>query len=122
MSVGMTAYAYTTDLEGMRKFYGRALGIEPAFRAGNWLPFNLAGGTFALHATGGGDRGELRDFKLSFDVDDIEIAVVRWKAQGAQVLRGVADEAFGKRAFLADPDGRQVEIVQHDAPRPERGV
>ncbi|MCH7811005.1 MAG: hypothetical protein IH958_00045 [Chloroflexi bacterium] len=116
MSVRMTVYAYTTELERVRKFYGRALEIEPAFRAGNWLPFKLAGGIFALHAAGSDAAADIRGFKLSFEVDDIEIAIVRWEAQGAQVLRGVADEAFGRRAFLADPDGRQVEIVQHEAP------
>lgn len=115
MSVRMTVYAYTTELERVRTFYGRALDIEPALRRGDWLPFKLAGGIFALHAVGGGAAPDIRGVNLSFEVDDIEIAVVRWKAHGAQVLRGVADEAFGRRAFLADPDGRQVEIVQHEA-------
>ena len=45
-----------------------------------------------------------------------DAAVARFEAQGAKVLRGVADEAFGKRAIIQDPDGRTLEIVQHQLP------
>lgn len=112
----MTVYAYVSDLGRMREFYERALEVKPAFQAGNWLPFNLErGGTFALHGVRDADR-DVQRFNMSLDVDDIDTAVARWRARGGMVLRGVADEAFGRRAIVEDPDGRQFEIVEHEVP------
>ena len=116
MSTTMTVYAYVSDLDRMRRFYEGALGVKPATQHGNWLPFDLGGATFALHGIERDRLEDVRRFKLSFAVDDIEAAVARFEAQGAKVLRGVADEAFGRRAMLQDPDGRTLEIVQHELP------
>ena len=75
MGPRISVYVYTLDLERMRRFYEGGLGVKPGAQHGNWLPFDLGGGTFAL--------------------------------------RGVADEAFGKRAIVEDPEGRTLEIVSH---------
>ena len=116
MSTTMTVYAYVSDLERMRQFYEGPLGVKPATQQGKWLPFDLGGATFALHSIEHDRVEDVRRFNLSFVVDDVEEAVARFEAQGAKVLRGVADEAFGKRAFIQDPDGRTLEIVQHELP------
>ena len=113
MSTTMTVYAYVSDLDRMRQFYESALGVKPAIQQGNWLPFELGGATFALHSIENDRVEDVQRFNLSFAVDDIEAAVARFEAQGAKVLRGVADEAFGKRATLQDPDSRTFEVVQH---------
>ena len=113
MGTKMTVYVYTEDLERMRRFYERSLGVNPT-DYGDWQPFDLGGARFALHGVKDGEARDLQRYNLSFDVDDIEAAVARFDAQGATVLRGVADEAFGKRAFLQDPDGRTFELVQRD--------
>ena len=114
MGARMTVYVYVSDLPRMRRFYEGALEIKPALQAGNWLPFDLGGATFALHGNRGDPTLDLQRVNLTFDVDDIDAVVARFEGQGAEVLRGVADEAFGKRAILRDPDGRQLEIVQHE--------
>ena len=116
MNARMTVYVYVSDLPRMREFYEGAVDIKPALQTGNWLPFDLGGATFALHGNRGDPTLDLQRFHLSFDVDGIDAAVDRFRTQGAKVLRSVADEAFGKRAILRDPDGRQLEIVQHDPP------
>ena len=113
MSTTMTVYVMTKDLDRMRRFYEGALEVKPAPQSGNWLPFALGGATFALHAAGNEAEDDLQRFSLSFGVDDAEAAVARFEAQGAKVLRGVADEAFGKMATLQDPDGRTFEVVQY---------
>ena len=116
MSLGMTVYAYVSDLQRMRQFYESAPDIKPAFQSGNWLPFELRGATFALHGIPDGAVRDLQRFNLNFEIDDVDAAVARFAAYGAKVLRGAADEAFGRRAILQDPDGRQFEIVQHEMP------
>ncbi len=116
MSTTLTVYVVTPDLERMRRFYEEALGVKAGAQSGNWMPFRLAGATFALHAAGNETEEELKRVNLSFGVDDIDGAVARFQARGAQVLRGVADETFGKMATLGDPDGRTFELVQHEVP------
>lgn len=114
MSAKLTVYVYTSDLERLRRFYEGGLGVAPAAQHGNWLPFDLAGATFALHADRGDPSLDRQRVRLSFEVDDIEAAVARFEAAGATVLRGIADEAFGKRALLEDPEGRQIELVMQE--------
>ena len=116
MSVAMTVYVYVSDLERMRQFYQDGLGVKPAPQQGNWLPFGLGGATFALHGVSDESAHDLQRFNLSFDVDDIEAAVARFQAQGAKVLRGVADQAYGREAILQDLDGRQLELIQQELP------
>lgn len=112
MSTTLTVYVMTRDIDRMRRFYEAALGVEARMREGNWVPFSLAGATFALHAAAAND--DAKKISFSFGVDDVEAAVARFEQQGAKVLRGVADEAFGRKATLEDPDGRVFEVVQYE--------
>ncbi len=114
MSARISVYVYTSDLERMRRFYEVGLGVKPDAQHGSWLPFDLGGATFALHGVQERSAGELERVHLSFVVDDIEATVARFQVQGAKVLRGVADEAFGKRAIVEDPEGRELEIIARE--------
>ena len=111
MSATLTVYVVTPDIERMQRFYEGGLGVKSASQQGNWLPFSLGSATFALHAMGPDD--DPQRIELSFAVDDIEATVARFQEQGAKVLRGIADETFGRMATLQDPDGRTFEVVQH---------
>ncbi len=113
MSTSLTVYVVTPDIDKMRRFYEGALGVEAGEQSGNWVPFRLGGATFALHAAANESPEELRHVSLGFAVDDIEAVVARFEAQGAEVLRGIADETFGRLATLQDPDGRAFEVVQY---------
>jgi predicted enzyme related to lactoylglutathione lyase len=104
---------YTPQLREVRGFYEAGLGVAPA-NLGDWQPFELAGGRFALHGSRGEPGQEPARVHLTFVVDDIEAALRRFEAAGARVLRGVADEAFGKRAYVQDPDGREFELIQEE--------
>lgn len=111
MAVNLTVYVYSNEFGKLSDFYKQGLGVEPDGQHGNWLPFALPRATFALHAAAPGD--EPRAVNYSFGVDDIEETVSRFEAAGAKVLRGVADESFGRKATLEDPDGRVFEVVQY---------
>lgn len=113
MGIKMTVYVYTPELEKLRRFYEKAFGAKPADH-GDWQPFALESATFALHGLNDPSNQDAQRYNVTFDVDDIEAAVARFEAAGAKVLRGVSDEAFGRRAVLQDPDGRVFEVVQHD--------
>ena len=60
MSVRLTVYVYTADLERLRRFYAAGLGVEPGAQHGNWLPFELGGATFALHGVSEPDDRDLQ--------------------------------------------------------------
>ena len=109
----MTVYVYTEDLEKLLDFYEAALGVKPR-DFGAWRPFNLAASTFALHDRGVHPEDHLEHFHVSIEVDDIDAALATCEAHGARVLQGVADEAFGKRAVIEDPDGRTLYLVQNE--------
>jgi len=113
MSASLTVYVLSPDLERTRRFYEEGLGIKAGEQAGNWVPFALGEATFALHIAHPDGGEDVRRVSYSFGVDDVEGAVERFVAHGAKVLRGVADEAFGRMATLQDPDGRTFEIVQY---------
>lgn len=108
----MTVYVYTQELEKLRNFYEVALGVKP-YDHGDWQPFNLAAGTFAVHGRAA-PEDQPGIFHVQIDVDDIDAALARCEAQGAKVLQGVSDEAFGKRAVIEDPDGRTLYLVQNE--------
>ena len=112
MSTSMTVYVVTPDLERARRFYEQTLDIKGGAQSGNWVPFSLAGATFALHAAGPGNDDATR-YSVSFTVDDIEATLKRFEGAGAKVLSGIADETFGRMATLEDPDGRTFEVVQY---------
>lgn len=112
MGARLTVDAYTTDVDRLRRFYESGLGVKPSGQGTHWLPWSLGGATFALHGAEGEPSADLlQRWNLSFEVDDIEAAFERFRAQGAIVLRGVADVEFGKEAILRDPDGRTFWLV-----------
>ncbi len=108
----ITVVVYTEDLEKLLDFYEAALGVKPEDH-GDWRPFNLAAGTFALHE-GGAPADQPQSFHVSIEVDDIDAALARCEAHGARVLEGVSDEAFGRRAVIEDPDGHRLYLFQSE--------
>ncbi len=113
MSATLTVYIMTRDLGRLRRFYEAGLGTNGGERSGNWVPFELPRATFALHAAHPDGGEDTQKVSYSFGVDDIDAAVTRFETAGATVLRGVADESYGRKAVLEDPDGRAFEIVQY---------
>ena len=117
MSNKMIVYAYVSDIDRLRQFYEGALQAKPAIQDGNWIAFELGGATFALHRQRSTEPPrDVGEFHFEFQVDDIEAALARFRAQGARVVSGVADETYGKSAVLQDPDGREFRLVQVEAP------
>ncbi len=117
MSVKMIVFAYVSNLDRLRQFYEAALGAKADQKSRNWLTFDLGGATFAMHRQRSTEPPhDVGEFHFEFQVEDIDAALARFQAQGAQVLRGVSDETYGKSVELADPDGRRFRLVQEVPP------
>ncbi len=118
-----------SDLEGSRRFYAEALGLEEVPRppnftfAGAW--FRLGGTEIHLLAeadsTGGAGQGDPgrglakgMTHHLAFEVDDLEAACERLATHGVPLAGGPMPRGDGYvQVFFLDPDGHVLELFQH---------
>ncbi|MBI1884741.1 MAG: VOC family protein [Chloroflexi bacterium] len=116
MTAEMIIYAYVSDLDRLRQFYEGALGAKASQKSRNWFTFQLDEATFALHRQRSTEAArDIGYFHFEFRVRDIEDALTRFQAHGAEVVRGVSDVVYGKSAVLRDPDGREFRLMQETA-------
>lgn len=57
--------------------------------------------------------GSIGTTMIGIDVWNVEGLVERLRADGRSVLRPAEQLDWGRRAVVADPDGRPVELVEH---------
>jgi predicted enzyme related to lactoylglutathione lyase len=60
--------------------------------------------------------GSVGTAMIGIDVWNLEGLVERLQADGRRVLRPAQQLDWGRRAVVADPDGRPVELVEHIGP------
>jgi len=111
-----------TDLEASVRFYADTLGLPISHRAADFVQFDTGTTRLALFsdeamaATLGrapvrGSGGEA--FEIGFFVDDCDAAYAELRAAGVSTVAKPTNRAWGQRtAYVADPDGNLVELVQ----------
>jgi catechol 2,3-dioxygenase-like lactoylglutathione lyase family enzyme len=114
------------DLDRALAFYTLGLGLKAGRRLGDdWAEVLGAGSPIDLLANApgtaplGDTHPQRRDYgrhwtpvHLDFVVDDIDAAVQRLLAQGAQLERPVLDRRWGRMANMADPFGHGFDLLQ----------
>jgi len=110
-----------TDLDRSIRFYKEGLGMEVA---GRGLVAATGGETATLHTPGSHQMLELNWYPsskytpgseldhLAFEVEDVEATASRRVELGGRVVREVEHEAEYDLAYVADPDGIWIELVQ----------
>ena len=110
-----------TDLDRSIRFYKEGLGMEVA---GRGLVAATGGETATLHTPGSHQMLELNWYPsskytpgseldhLAFEVEDVEATASRLVELGGCVVREVEHEAEYDLAYVADPDGIWIELVQ----------
>ena len=53
-----------------------------------------------------------RDFMINFAVDDMDAIIARVTAKGVAILKRDDNDAFGRFAWIQDPDGTKIELWQ----------
>ncbi len=109
----LLVFAYAGDFDAQVRFWRAALGVPEDLQGPNWAQFRVGDARLAIHRV----RDEPRDtdaFHLSVVVEDLEAALERFLAAGASEVRGIQDEAFGRSAIVADPDGRSITLVEEE--------
>jgi lactoylglutathione lyase len=119
------------DMEKSLDFYTRVLGFKKAFEIPEpgtgkpWIQYLYIGnGQFAELFYGGAKdnpwSGDMRGFNhICLQVDDLQAAVERIKKEGGEITDGPKQGLdFNWQAWIKDPDGIRVELMQIDKKSP----
>jgi catechol 2,3-dioxygenase-like lactoylglutathione lyase family enzyme len=108
-----------TDMERSKQFYGETLGL-PQTGDGGFPEFKLGDNGFlyllSLESVGSQFRAP-HDAGFALRVADVHEAREELEAKGVQFRGEVLDTGVCHMAFFADPDGNQMVLHRHYAPR-----
>jgi predicted enzyme related to lactoylglutathione lyase len=104
--------------EGLARWYAEHLGLDVESwggpRGANFLPSAMpknsftVWGAFPADTEYFGDRGQA--FMLNLVVDDLDAALERVVAGGAERMPDTEDHDYGRFGWFTDPDGNRVEL------------
>jgi catechol 2,3-dioxygenase-like lactoylglutathione lyase family enzyme len=111
----ITANTATSDLKKVAAFYRDILGLDLIMDHG-WFQTYGSDAKMTVQVsfgTEGGSGTPVPD--LSIEVDDLEVALARFKKANVPIEYGPVSETWGVRRFyVRDPFGQLVNILQHE--------
>ena len=106
---------FTGDLARLKSYY-ESVGLTVREGSAEWVAFDTAGATLALHAMA--DPGR-RGIQIRLATDDIEARVRELSGRGVRFdPPGIETLPWGRLAYLWDPEGRHVTLWQPAGPTP----
>lgn len=104
---------FTENVPGMTDFYRRLLAVEPVAHSETMAIFFTGETKIFIHYKYLPENGELRpENHHAFMVENVDRASEQLVAQGLGLEIPPQDFYWGRSAYLRDPDGHQIEIVQ----------
>ena len=110
-----------TDLAVAREFYGEKIGLEVMIESDDFLTFRC-GGDSRLVVTRSSTGTTEPQSKASWRVDDLAAEVAELRSRGVTVeeydepglktVDGIADVGFALSAWLVDPHGNSLGLLQ----------
>jgi O-acetyl-ADP-ribose deacetylase (regulator of RNase III)/catechol 2,3-dioxygenase-like lactoylglutathione lyase family enzyme len=109
----------TADLASLRRFYEDVLGFTVKSETPAGIYFQAGNGTyFAITRSSGRPSGS--HTQMGFEITNIEDEVAALRARGAvfeeyetpKAVDGIADVAVGRAAWLRDPDGNLIGMIE----------
>jgi catechol-2,3-dioxygenase len=111
----------TTDLAVAKDFYGGRIGLEVVIENDDFVTFKCGGDSrivLTKSSTGSTDA----QTKASWRVNDLAAEVAELRSRGVEVqeydepglktVDGIADVGFALSAWLVDPDGNSIGLLQ----------
>jgi len=100
------------DIRQAHDFYVHVLGFRCVFRNGDPVGFMvLKNGDAEIHLSRKADHRPSTVNVMHIFVSDAAALYAHCEAQGARIIKRLADKDYGQRAFvLADPDGNRIDI------------
>ena len=110
-------FVKSKDPKALAQWYRDALGLDVKFWGGAALPFDAPGHPPKVSWTAFPEAGDYmspstREFMVNFAVDDMDAIIARLTAKGVPVLKRDDNDAFGRFAWIQDPDGTKIELWQ----------
>ena len=109
------------DLGAVRQFYGDQVGLDVLIESDDFVTFRC-GGASRLVVTRTSEPSTEQTTKASWRVADVAAEVAELRARGVDVadydepglrtVDGVADVAFALSAWLVDPGGNTIGLLQ----------
>jgi catechol-2,3-dioxygenase len=114
-----------TDLAAAREFYGDRIGLEVLIESDDFLTFGC-GGDSRLVVTRSSTGTSEPQTKASWRVSDLAAEVTDLRSRGVEVeeydepglktVDGIADVGFALSAWIVDPDGNSIGLLQFKGP------
>ncbi|WP_205685320.1 VOC family protein [Caulobacter zeae] len=110
-------FVKSKDSKALANWYRDVLGLDVADWGGAALPYNAPGhppkiSWMAFPETSDHMAPSTREFMVNFAVDDMDAIIARLRASHVAILKRDDDNAFGRFAWVQDPDGTLVELWQ----------
>ncbi len=105
------------DPKKLAAWYRDVLGLHIESWGGAKLPYDAPGHPPVVVWSAFADTTDhmapsTREFMLNFGVDDLDAFLAKLAAHGVTVLKREDADAFGKFAWILDPDGTKIELWQ----------
>ena len=110
-----------TDLGAAKEFYGDRIGLEVLIESDDFLTFEC-GGDSRLVITRSSSGPNDPQTKVSWRVSDLAAELSELRSRGVRVeeidepglktVDGIADVGFALSAWLVDPDGNSIGLLQ----------
>lgn len=103
---------YSQDLDRAKSFYRDVLGLRILLEEDHVVHFDAGSVRLAIHRYPTGQRLETREGFLVFAVDNLAIAYEDLRRRGAEFLGPPADRPYGRVAYLHDPEGHEIGLLE----------
>ncbi len=110
-----TIWLYSHDVEAMKEFYGRVLGMKLFDEHGGTVHFDGGGVRLSLHPVEEGEEGGW-GFLVLIVEDGIQALCREMAARGISFIEELAEAEFGTTASFKDPAGNLLFVWQPPAP------
>ena len=106
---------FTPNVEEMTAYYRTLLGADPVAQSPDMAIFMNEHTKIFIHRTYIPGPGDLSpENHTAYEVPDIEAACAAFARQGLTIEIPPADYYWGRSAYLRDPDGHLIELIQKE--------
>lgn len=110
---------FTDHVKPMADFYRNLLGAEPITQSEGMAIFKVGAAQLFIHRTYTPADGELPPTNhIAFEVEDLNTACQQLLQHGLTLEAPPRDYYWGRSAYLRDPDGHQIELIQATSAKP----
>ena len=110
-------FVKSKDPKALAQWYREVLGLDVKAWGGAAMPFDAPGHPPKVSWTAFPESEDYmspstREFMINFAVDDMDAIIARLTAKGVPILKRDDNDAFGRFAWIQDPDGTKIELWQ----------